>query len=114
MVHRHVHATSAVVKCTKLFAVALGLVAFVSSAALAQGTVCNSSAVIQFPQNDNIHRVIGSNIQMTIALHNGPSTNAGIDDNQTFTTVHFFPSCLSVGGNVCTLDQGENAGPPPP
>src|SRR5262249_17607139 len=35
-------------------------------------------------------------------------------DSQTFTTVHFFPSCLSVGGAVCVQDAGENPGPPPP
>src|SRR5215813_3686258 len=112
MVHKHVHATSAVVKCTKLFAVALGLVAFVSSAAMAQ-TICNSQAVVNFPNGDNLNRVVGQSLQMSIRLINGPSLDAGAGDSQTFSTVHFFPSCLSVAGGVCAPDAGEFGGPPP-
>src|SRR5262249_39821713 len=90
MVHKHVHATSAVVKCMKLFAVALGLVAFVSSAAMAQ-TICNSQAVVNFPNGDNLNRVVGQSLQMSVTLINGPSLDAGAADSQTFSVVHFFP-----------------------
>src|SRR5258705_12927691 len=51
---------------------------------------------------------------MSIRLSNGPSLDAGVADSQTFTTVHFFPSCLNVVGGVCAVDQGEVPGPPPP
>src|SRR5262249_23253164 len=91
---------------------------WVASAALATPaqaqTICNSTVVATFPNGDNLSRVIGNNVVMSIAIHNGPSLNAGVDDDQTFAVADFFPSCLSVGGGICTPDQGENAGAPPP
>jgi Dictyostelium (slime mold) repeat len=107
------HGPSAAVKCLKLFAVLLGLVGFLGSPALAQ-TICNSQAPINFPNGDNLNRVVGQSLQMSILLSNGPSLSGGVADSQTFSVVHFFPSCLSVGGGVCTIDPGENAGAPPP
>src|SRR5262245_31634742 len=81
--------------------------------ALAQ-TVCNSSLVIGFPNGDNINRVVGQTVRMSLTVTNFPSQNAGAPDSQTFTLIDFFPSCTSVAGGVCTIDPGEVAGAPPP
>src|SRR5262245_19262040 len=84
-----------------------------SGSAFAQ-TVCNSSLVIGFPNGDNLNRVVGQTVKMSLTITNFPSANGGAPDRQTFTVIDFFPSCLSVAGGVCTVDPGETAGPPPP
>jgi hypothetical protein len=91
---------------------------WVTSAALtapAQAqTICNSQLIIGFPNNDNVNRVIGQTVRMSLTLTNGPSQDAGSPDNQTFDLIDFFPSCTSVTGGVCTPDPGAVAGAPPP
>jgi hypothetical protein len=87
--------------------------AAVSSPAMAQ-TICNSSLVVNFPNGDNLNRVVGQTVRMSITVTNGPSQDAGFDDNQVFSLVDFFPSCLSVLGGVCTVDGGATPGAPPP
>src|SRR5207247_946773 len=62
----------------------------------------------------NLNRLVGQTVNMSLLIHNGPSLDAGADDSQTYGTIDFFPSCLSVAGGVCTIDQGETPGPPPP
>src|SRR5262245_2896312 len=79
------------------------LAAAVSAPALAQ-TICNSALVVNFPNGDNLNRVVGQTVRMSITLTNGPSQDAGFDDNQVFNLIDFFPSCLSVLGGVCTVD----------
>src|SRR5262249_22537625 len=111
VVCRNVRALASM-KCTKLFAVALALLALAAAPTFAQ-TICNSQAVINFPNGDNLNRLVGNTLQMSIKPSNGPSLDAGVADSQAFSVLHFFPSCLSVGGGVCTIDQGENAGAPP-
>ena len=96
----------------------VGAVCMVSAAvappALAQGTICNSDLTINFPNGNNINRTIGSTIRMSLTIENGQSLEAGVDDNQVFMLIDFFPSCLNVVGNVCTVDPGFGAGAPPP
>lgn len=88
--------------------------AAVAPPALAQGTICNSDLIINFPNGDNINREIGDTVRMSLTISNGPSLNAGVNDNQVFTLIDFFPSCLSVAGGACTVDPGAGAGAPPP
>jgi hypothetical protein len=86
-----------------------------STPAIAQ-TVCNSSLVIGFPNGDNLNRIVGQTVRMSLTITNGPSQNGGVSDNQTFTLADFFPSCLTVAaGGLCTsIDPGAAPGAPPP
>jgi len=84
-----------------------------STPALAQ-TICNSQIVVNFPNGDNLNRVVGQTVRMSLTITNGPSQDAGAPDDQTFNLVHFFPSCVSVAGGVCTADPGATPGAPPP
>src|SRR5215470_4151008 len=90
----------------------LAMGAMLSTAAQAQ-TVCNSTLIIGFPNNDNLNRVVGQTVRMSLTVTNGPSQDGGAPDNQSFTTVDFFPACTSVTGGVCTPDPGSVAGAPP-
>jgi len=83
-----------------------------STPALAQ-TICNSSLIIGFPNGDNLNRVVGQTVRMSLTITNFPSQDAGVPDSQTFAGADFFPSCLSVAGGVCTLDPGAVPGAPP-
>src|SRR5580765_1589442 len=76
-------------------------------------TVCHGQLIIGFPNGDNLNRVIGQMVRMSIQISNGPSQDAGAPDNQVFTLVDFFPSCTGVGGAVCTPDPGSNPANPP-
>jgi hypothetical protein len=89
------------------------LAAAVSTPALAQ-TICNSQVVVNFPNGNNLNRLVGDTVRMSLTVTNGPSQDAGQADNQQFTLVEFFPSCLNVAGGVCTLDGGATPGAPPP
>ncbi|HYV20552.1 MAG TPA: hypothetical protein VFC25_16135 [Verrucomicrobiae bacterium] len=77
-------------------------------------TICNAQLVVGFPNGDNLNRVIGQTVRMSLTITNGPSLNGGAPDNETFSLVDFFPSCLSVSGGVCTIDPGAVPGAPPP
>jgi hypothetical protein len=90
----------------------LTLGAMLSTPAQAQ-TVCNSTLIIGFPNGDNLNRVVGQTVRMSLTVTNGPSQDGGFPDSQTFTLVDFFPSCTSVSGGVCTSDPGSVAGLPP-
>ena len=87
--------------------------AAVAPPALAQGTTCNSDLTIGFPLGGNTNRVIGDTVRMSLTLVNDESFDENAADNQVFTLIDFFPSCLSVGGNFCTPDPGAAAGAPP-
>ena len=88
--------------------------AAVAPSALAQGVICNSKLVVNFPKGNNTNRVVGDKVRLSLTVTNGPSLEAGVNDNQVFTLIDFFPSCLKVAGGVCALDQGAAAGAPPP
>src|SRR5262245_2472825 len=101
-----------VLSCTIPVLGVLTIGASLSTPAQAQ-TVCNSTLIIGFPNNDNTNRIVGQTVRMSLTITNGPSQDAGTNDNQTFTLVDFFPACTSVSGGVCTPDPGSTAGPPP-
>jgi hypothetical protein len=92
----------------------LGLATVAMSTPARAQTICNSQLVVGFPNGDNLNRLIGQTVRMSLTITNGPSQNAGVSDPQTFSLIDFFPSCLSVSGGVCTVDPGANAGAPPP
>jgi len=90
----------------------LTLAAMLSTPAQAQ-TVCNSTLIIGFPNGDNLNRVVGQTVRMSLTVTNGPSQDGGFPDNQVFTLIDYFPACTSVSGGVCTPDPGSVAGAPP-
>src|SRR5262245_3760305 len=101
-----------VLRCTVPVLGVLTVAALLSGAAHAQ-TVCNSTLIIGFPNGDNLNRVVGQTVRMSLTVTNGPSADAGAPDNQTFTQVDFWPACTSVSGGVCTPDPGSVPGAPP-
>src|SRR5262249_61889109 len=101
-----------ILNCTIPVLCVLAVGAIVSTPAQAQ-TVCNSTLVIGFPNGDNLNRVVGQTVRMSLTVTNGPSQDGGAPDNQMFTLVDFFPACTSVTGGVCTPDPGAIPGAPP-
>ena len=98
--------------CTIAALCVLTLGAMLSTPAQAQ-TVCNSTLIIGFPNGDNLNRVVGQTVRMSLTVTNGPSQDGGFPDNQVFNLIDFFPACTSVSGGVCTPDPGSVAGAPP-
>ena len=108
----HVWKCGRILSCTVPVICVLTAGALLSTPAQAQ-TVCNSTLTIGFPNGDNLNRVVGQTVRMSLTVTNGPSQDGGVPDSQEFTVFDFFPSCTSVSGGVCTPDPGSTAGPPP-